>query len=149
MRMETQRLILRDYEEQDREDYFKLKSDARTMYYLQDIRLFTREEAAADFDRVLRDMQSADRKFWFWHIICRESLEQIGSVGYTVVDDTPAGKLVGAGYFIIRSFGIRAMSRRHLAGCWHLPSLRTAFTVLRPDACPRTEARSGSCRNAA
>lgn len=104
MRMETQRLILRDYEEQDREDYFKLKSDARTMYYLQDIRLFTREEAAADFDRVLQDMQSADRKFWFWNIICRESLEQIGSVGYTVVDDTPAGKLVGAGYFIYPQF---------------------------------------------
>lgn len=104
MRLETERLILRDYEEQDRAAYFKLKSDAETMYYLQDIRLFTEEEAAADFDEVLRDMQRADRRFRFWHVMCRESLEQIGSVGYTVVNDTPVGKLVGAGYFIYPRF---------------------------------------------
>ena len=39
--LETERLILRDYVETDFNDYYRLKSDAKTMYYLQDI-LFIR-----------------------------------------------------------------------------------------------------------
>ena len=37
IRLETDRLILRDYETEDRDAYFRLKSDSKTMYYLQDI----------------------------------------------------------------------------------------------------------------
>lgn len=39
--LETKRLVLRDYVETDFDDYYRLKSDAKTMYYLQDI-LFIR-----------------------------------------------------------------------------------------------------------
>lgn len=53
MRLETERLIVRDYEENDREAYFRLKNNPRTMYYLQDIYLSTREGADADFHKVL------------------------------------------------------------------------------------------------
>ena len=49
MRSETRRLILRDYEESDKTAYFKLKSDSKTMYYLQDIQLFSQEESDIDF----------------------------------------------------------------------------------------------------
>lgn len=35
--LETKRLVLRDYVETDFDDYYRLKSDAKTMYYLQDI----------------------------------------------------------------------------------------------------------------
>lgn len=47
------------YEKSDIEEYFKLKSDAETMYYLQDIRLFSMEEAEADLASVLLDMSSS------------------------------------------------------------------------------------------
>lgn len=104
IKIETERLILRDYEESDKAAYFKLKSDPKTMYYLQDIQLFTEEEADIDFARVLKDQKSDDRKFYFLHIELKDSHEQVGSVGYTVLDDTPAGKLVGAGYFIFPQF---------------------------------------------
>lgn len=65
--LETKRLILRDYHEDDFKEYYQLKSDPKTMYYLQE------------------------------H-------EQVGSVGYTVMNDTPVGKIVGAGYFIYPKF---------------------------------------------
>ena len=104
MRLETERLILRDYEESDRESYFKLKSDPRTMYYLQDIRLYTEVEAEEDFANVLQDMKSDDRKFYFLHMELKDSHEQVGSVGYTVTENTPVGKLVHAGYFIYPKF---------------------------------------------
>lgn len=102
--LETERLILRDYRESDEEAYFKLKSDSETMYYLQDIQLFTREEAKKDFENVLNDMVSSERKFYFLHVETKSSRQQVGSVGYTVTDNTPLGKLVHAGYFIYPKF---------------------------------------------
>ncbi|MDE5590825.1 MAG: GNAT family N-acetyltransferase [Acetatifactor sp.] len=104
MRLETRRLILRDYEESDKTAYFKLKSDSKTMYYLQDIQLFTQEESDIEFAKILQDQKSKDRKFYFLHMELKDSHEQVGSVGYTVNDNTPVGKLVGAGYFIFPQF---------------------------------------------
>ncbi len=66
MQLETKRLILRDYRESDRAAYFKLKSDPETMYYLQDIRLFSKEEADMDFEHVLQDQSRTDRQFYFF-----------------------------------------------------------------------------------
>ncbi len=43
--LETDRLILRDYRKDDFNEYYRLKTDPKTMYYLQDIQLFTKEEA--------------------------------------------------------------------------------------------------------
>lgn len=104
MRMETERLILRDYEALDEDAYYNLKSDPETMYYLQDIQLHSREEAAADFANVLRDQKSQDRRFYFFHIELKSSHEQVGSIGYTVMDVTPLGKLVWLGYFTYPGF---------------------------------------------
>lgn len=104
MQLETRRLILRDYEESDKTAYFKLKSDSKTMYYLQDIQLFSQEESDTEFANILEDQKSTDRKFYFLHMELKNSHEQIGSVGYTVNANTPVGKLVGAGYFIFPQF---------------------------------------------
>lgn len=102
--LETERLILRDYREDDFDEYYRLKSDSETMYYLQDIQLLTKEEAYRDFHAILVDMAKSDRKFYFLHIELKDSCEQVGSVGYTVLSDTPVGKIVGAGYFIYPKF---------------------------------------------
>lgn len=102
--LETERLILRDYREDDFDEYYRLKADAKTMYYLQDIQMFSKEEAYEDFQMVLEDMKKPDRKFYFLHIELKDSHEQIGSVGYTMTDNTPVGKLVHAGYFTYPKF---------------------------------------------
>ena len=65
-KMVTDRLILREYKEIDRDAYFKLKSDRDTMYYLQDIQLSSQAEADEDFANVLKDMKEQDRKFYFF-----------------------------------------------------------------------------------
>lgn len=102
--LETERLILRDYMDKDFDDYFHLKTDAKTMYYLQDIQLFSKEEAYEDFHMVLNDMKKADRTFYFMRAELKDSHEQVGSIGYTVMNDTPVGKIVHAGYFIYPKF---------------------------------------------
>jgi len=45
-KLETERLILRPYEEKDLHEYHRLFSDKKNMYYLQDIIVNTIEEAA-------------------------------------------------------------------------------------------------------
>lgn len=102
--MITDRLILREYTDADKNAYFRLKSDPKTMYYLQDIRLRSLKEAEADLSEVLNDQKSEKRKFYFFHIELKDTREQVGSIGYTVTDFTPAGKMVNAGYFIYPKF---------------------------------------------
>ena len=53
-------IILRDYTEKDFEAYSRLKMDAETMYYLQDIQLHPVEEARRDFAEVLSVLKEAD-----------------------------------------------------------------------------------------
>ncbi len=57
IKLETERLCLRDYVETDFEAYYKLKTDDKTMYYLQDIKLDDRETAQTEFDEVLADIE--------------------------------------------------------------------------------------------
>ena len=102
--LETDRLVLRDYTENDFEAYYKLKSDDQTMYYLQDIKLRSMTEAKADFETVLADMKEPGRSFYFFHVELKDSHEQVGSIGYTVIDRTPVGKLVHLGYFTYPKF---------------------------------------------
>ena len=102
--LETERLCLRDYAETDFEAYYKLKTDDRTMYHLQDIKLDDREMARSEFEDVLTDIESDHRKYYFLHMELKDTHEQVGSIGYTVIDDTPVGKIVHLGYFTYPQF---------------------------------------------
>lgn len=104
IKLETDRLILRDYEKSDFDAYFRLKTDDETMYYMQDIRLNSIDDARAEFADVLADMEKADRQFYFLHMELKGTHEQVGSIGYTVIDDTPVGKIVHLGYFTYPKF---------------------------------------------
>jgi len=102
--LETERLILRDYCVDDFEEYFRLKSDPETMRYLEGSRPVSRVAAHAEFQKVLADQNGPNRKFTFLHMACRDSHETVGSIGYSVVDATPLGKIVDAGYFSFPQF---------------------------------------------
>ena len=120
LHFETERLILRDYCENDFEAYYRLKSDSETMYYLQDLELHSVEEAKADFENVISDMSGLKRKFYFLHIELKDSHEQVGSIGYTVLDDTLAGKIAHLGYFSYPKFwGKGYMSEARWRLCCH------------------------------
>lgn len=102
--LETDRLILRDYVAEDLDDYYRLKTDDQTMYYMGDIRLDSMEAAREDLENVLEDMAREERKFYFLHMELKDNHDQVGSIGYTVTDNTPAGKLVHMGYFTYPKF---------------------------------------------
>lgn len=102
--LETGRLILRDYTSEDFEEYFRLMTDDQTMYYMNDIKLDSIESAKLALANVLEDMAKRERKLYFLHMELKESHEQVGSIGYTVIDRTPVGKIVHLGYFTYPKF---------------------------------------------
>ena len=104
IRLETERLILRDFTESDFEAYYKLKANDQVMDYLQDIRLKSIDAAKADFTNVLDDMKSASRKYYFLYIELKDSHDQVGSIGHTVTGESPAGKMIHMGYFTYPRF---------------------------------------------
>ena len=59
--LQTDRLILRDYSEDDFDAYYRLKTDEPTMYYMQDIKCTSIEQAKDEFTEVLSDMAKEDR----------------------------------------------------------------------------------------
>ena len=80
MYFETSHLIIRDYEERDFQEYFRLKHNPKTMYYLQDIQLKTEKEAEKEFRGILEDQKSPSRIFYFFHVELKGSHETIGRV---------------------------------------------------------------------
>ncbi|MCI9193433.1 MAG: GNAT family N-acetyltransferase [Acutalibacter muris] len=105
IKLETPRLVIRDYTPADEEEYYQLKSDEGAMLrYQSDIMVHSREESDREFAGVLEDAVKPDRQFYFFRVELRESGRQVGSVGYTVTDRTPVGKLVHAGYFYFPEF---------------------------------------------
>lgn len=105
IRLETERLVIRDYTPQDEEEYYLLKSDEGAMArYQSDIMVHSREESDKEFAGVLEDAGRPDRTFYFLRVELREDGRQVGSVGYTVTERTPVGKIVHAGYFYFPEF---------------------------------------------
>ena len=118
IRLETGRLVPRDYVPGDEEEYCQLKTDEKTMgRYMRDIMPHSREEAREEFAQVLADAaKGPDRKFYFLRAGLKADGRQVGSVGYTVENTTPVGKLVHAGYFYLpefwgRGYGTEAFQR--------------------------------------
>ena len=80
IKLETERLILRDYKETDLTKMHRLWSDKDTMYYLDDILCHSVEDSA----KYLKiGMANADGHYFC--ITEKPSDDFIGSIGYTMI----------------------------------------------------------------
>jgi ribosomal-protein-alanine N-acetyltransferase len=100
----TERLVIRDPLPTDINDWHRLLSDPKTMYYLLDIMTRSLDESQQNLEAAVNDVQNPDRIKYFFAIEDRTTGAFIGTVGYTVTQNTPLGKLVGAGYFILPEY---------------------------------------------
>ncbi len=68
LRLETRRMILRDYTVGDETAILKLKSNPETMFYLPGMRLNSLEEAKADLCHVcwIRQLRNVTPFFFTW-----------------------------------------------------------------------------------
>ncbi len=102
-KLQTERLILRPYTENDVNEHFRLMSDPTIMRYLPDLRAETLAQSRDNLLSAIEDMIRDDpkqQKFCFFIIEEKASGNYIGELGYTVDVFAPQGKEVGLGYFI-------------------------------------------------
>ncbi len=102
--LETKRMLLQDLIWEDLEAHHLLISDPEVMYYLPDIMTHNREESEADLRTAVRAAGDPKRREYFLKMVDKCTGELIGEIGYTVLQVTPWGKLVHAGYFSHRKF---------------------------------------------
>jgi len=100
----TNRLVLRDHIIEDLKTHHELISNNNVMRYLQDIKTNNIEESKQNLQNCIDDSLSTDRKFYFFRIENKITNEFIGEIGYTVMQNTPYGKLVHLGYFIFEKY---------------------------------------------
>ncbi|MCL2235972.1 MAG: GNAT family N-acetyltransferase [Defluviitaleaceae bacterium] len=100
IKIETKRLIVRDYQESDLEVMHQLWSDPAIMYFLDDIMCHSIEDTAENLKNA---MANADGHYFCF---CDKATGAfMGSVGYTITDATPLGKIVHMGYLLFPKYG--------------------------------------------
>ena len=104
IRFETKRLIIRDPVPSDIDGWHRLFSDAKTMYYLQEIMTHSFDESQQNLEAAIDEANSKARTKYFLAIEHKETGAFIGELGYTVTQTTPLGHLVGMGYFILPQY---------------------------------------------
>ena len=95
--LETERMVLRDHRPEDLASHHALLSDPDDMYYLPEIQTHSLEESEKDLRESIREIGRPDRKLYFLRMEDKRTGELIGETGYTVLQETPVGKLVHAG----------------------------------------------------
>jgi ribosomal-protein-alanine N-acetyltransferase len=100
IRLETERLVLRPYEEKDLPEYHRLFSDKENMYYLDDIITNTLEESRESLQDAI-DVNDSGKARRF-AITLEDRL--IGACGYDLAAQTPVGKVVHMGWFIMPEY---------------------------------------------
>ncbi|MDL2293969.1 GNAT family N-acetyltransferase [Ruminococcaceae bacterium OttesenSCG-928-D13] len=99
--LRTERLILRDYRPADLADHHRLMSDEKTMYFLPDLLTHSLAESRQNLEEAMAAALEAPREKVFLAMELAEGGAYLGSVGYTVIDSPPPGKVVHAGYFML------------------------------------------------
>lgn len=102
--LRTKRLLISDHARDDIQPMHRLLSDPVAMYYLQDIKTNTLQGSLQNLSAAMSEIGLENRKKYFFKIEYSDSREYIGEIGFTVRLDTPLGKIVGLGYFILPEF---------------------------------------------
>ena len=101
--LETETLVIRDPNLEDINGYHQLLSDELTLYYWLSS-TSSLEQNRYKLEEAVAEARSINRTKYFFTIEHRETKRYVGTVGYTVVNITPIGKVVGAGYAILPEF---------------------------------------------
>lgn len=102
--LKTERLIISDHTPDDLEAMHKLLSDPVAMYYLPDIKTNTMDESLQNLNTAIEESGLTDRKKYFFKMEYGYNHQYVGEIGFTVRLDTPPGRIVNLGYFILPEF---------------------------------------------
>jgi ribosomal-protein-alanine N-acetyltransferase len=99
IRLYSERLLIRDHVLDDLPEHHGLLSDEAAMRYLPEIKTKNMEESRENLIKSIEESNSKNRRLYFFRIENKNTGEYIGEIGYTVLEETPLGKIVDLGYF--------------------------------------------------
>lgn len=101
--LESDRLMMRAYRESDINDYHRLLSDKKNMYFLIPITTNTLEESQKSLQNAMEI--NAKGKARRYCITLKENDRLIGAVGYEIAAETPVGKVADPmGWFMLPEY---------------------------------------------
>lgn len=100
----TNRLIIRDHQEDDIYAMHKLLSDEKTMFYLPEIRTSNIDETKDNLKVAIEEAKANDRSKYFFAIINNDTQDYIGEIGFTKINEYTYGNVMNLGYFIKQEY---------------------------------------------
>jgi [ribosomal protein S5]-alanine N-acetyltransferase len=104
IKIETSRLLIRDHIKEDLLPLHNLLSNEEAMYYIPDLKTENIEESMENLAVAMNEAKLRSREKYFFAIINKESNEYVGDIGFTIIIDSPYGKVVNLGYFSMPKF---------------------------------------------
>ncbi|MBH1939664.1 GNAT family N-acetyltransferase [Mobilitalea sibirica] len=104
IKINTDRLVIRDHVEDDLDAMHSLLSDEKAMFYLPDIRTRNLEETKRNLQTAMEEANSDNRTKYFFAILDKDSQEYIGEIGFTKAIDCDYGNVMNLGYFIKENY---------------------------------------------
>ncbi|MGB3367510.1 MAG: GNAT family protein [Acidaminobacteraceae bacterium] len=102
IRLESERLIIRDHIESDLENHHSLISDIEVMTYIQDIMTNSLDQSKENLEFSIKESRSSDRRCYFFLVELKKTKEFVGSIGFTITEQNKFGGLAEIGYFILK-----------------------------------------------
>jgi len=100
IKLNTERLIIRDHKEDDLESHHKLMSNDKVMRFIQDIQTHSFEESTQNLAYCIEESIKGDRQCYFFAIVEKSTSDHVGSIGFTILDFDEQRKKAELGYFI-------------------------------------------------
>jgi ribosomal-protein-alanine N-acetyltransferase len=105
IRIETDRLIIRDHIHDDLESLHNLISNDEVMYYLPEIKIKSIEESKVNLDEAISESKKENKRIKYYFVILDKKHNFIGEIGYTVQNcNFENEKIVHLGYFIHKEY---------------------------------------------
>lgn len=100
MNIKTDRLIIRDYVEEDFNLISKLICDENGEAYFSNLGINAIDKVKENIYELIGESHLENRTRYFFAIIMKETNEYIGEIGYTIIDDSLDGKVAQLEYTI-------------------------------------------------
>ncbi|MTI47914.1 MAG: GNAT family N-acetyltransferase [Firmicutes bacterium] len=104
VKLETTRLVIREYSLYDIDRYFELFSNIQAMYYLDDLRIYEADKAKTSIEEIIKGSLDENRKIYRLAIVEKDSGDYIGESGFIATRDGEGGRIAELGFFILPQY---------------------------------------------
>lgn len=104
IRLETERLLVREHKLEDLDGLHALLSNEENTYFIQDLRTSTLDESRLNLFEAIKGTHLDHRTKVFLAIEEKTSGDYVGEIGYTIIAVAETGAVAEMGYFILKKF---------------------------------------------